>query len=328
MKLSEAKVKVRVWTGVMGIVLFAGLGGLLFSCQNNPKQPMGLENMPEFEQKFPQKSVWVHHHVNDSTEIAFSSMEEAEWKLVHLVPNCSCEDFVKILLSDPSSMDYPFSSFFEEDIFPPVYSDDSLVRCIGLQEHASFETRVVMNTLNVPYQPMMLIQYRLNGKVGLADKLKQNEDFYYSLKPDTIFTFNTNQSALYLVWGYSDDTCAGDSYRLRAYELDSVGLHPAFVFEKEYPESYGLGNEQSLFTVVGECYKTDNDVDLKSLVFFDKKESAMYIREFRIRERLESGCSPYLTDNYWKYIWNGEKFMLKNDIKAETLLKKRNKQRI
>ena len=68
---------------------------MLFSCQNNPKQPMGLENMPEFEQKFPQKSVWLHHHTNDSTEITFSSMEEAEWKLVHFVPNCSYEDFEK-----------------------------------------------------------------------------------------------------------------------------------------------------------------------------------------------------------------------------------------
>lgn len=291
-------------------VVIAIATAILFSCQNKSHQTENGDAMPQFEQKFPQKSVWVHYNANDSTEITFSSMEEAEWKLDHVGYYYYFTDaFEKILLSDSSSMDYPFFSICEEYILPPVYSDDSLVRCIGLQKRANLMRRIETNTHNVPYQPMMLIQYRLNGKVGLADKLEQYEDYYYGLKPDTIFTFNTSQSTLYLVWGYSDDTCGGDGYRLRAYELDSIGLHPAFVFEKEHPESYGLGNEQSLFTVVGECYKEDNDVDLKTLVSFDKKESAIYIRAFRLRERLESGCSPYLTDNYWKYVWNGKKFV-------------------
>ena len=95
---------------------------LLFSCQNKSKQPNGCESIPEFEQKFPQKSVWIHHHANDSTEITFSSMEEAEWKLVQVVPNCSYEDFEKILLSDPSSMDYPFDSLFRNDFFLRIMS--------------------------------------------------------------------------------------------------------------------------------------------------------------------------------------------------------------
>lgn len=280
---------------------------MLFSCQNKPKQPGGCENMPEFEQKFPQKSVWVHYGASDSTEITFYSMEEVEWKLVHLVPNCSYEDFEKILLSDPSSMDYPFDSLFGNekffcDIFPPVTSDDGNIRCYGLFPHSAHE------------MPMMLAYYRMNGKVHKADEPKRAEDCYYCLRPDTIYTFYTGYSTLYFVWGYNGYTGSGDSYRLCAYELDSIGLHPAFVFEKEHPESDGLGNEQSLFTIVGECYKTDNDVDLKSLVYFDKKESAIYIREFRLRERLESGCSPYLTNRYWKYVWSGKKFLLKGTV--------------
>lgn len=297
---------------IIAAMLFAA--AVASSCGNKHNSQTET-NMPKFEPKFPQKSVWVHYNANDSTKITFSSMEEAEWQLDHVGYYYYFIDaFEKILLSDPSSMDYPFFSFCEEYILPPVYSDDSVVRCIGLQQRASFVKRVESNTHNTPYQPMMLIQYRFNGKVGLSDKLKQNEDYYYGLKPDIIFTFNTNQSTLYLVWGYSDDTCAGDGYRLRAYELDSLGLHPASVFEKEHQESYGLGNEQSLFTVVDNCYKSDNDVDLKSLVYFDKKESAIYIRGFRVRERLESGCSPYLTNRYWKYVWSGEKFLLKGTV--------------
>ena len=32
MKLCDVKVKVPVWAGVMGILLLAGVGGMLFSC--------------------------------------------------------------------------------------------------------------------------------------------------------------------------------------------------------------------------------------------------------------------------------------------------------
>ena len=44
------------------------------------------------------------------------------------------EDFEKILLSDPSSMDYPFDSLFRNDFFcglcpPEVKSDDGNMRC-------------------------------------------------------------------------------------------------------------------------------------------------------------------------------------------------------
>lgn len=287
------------------IILFLFIAiAILFSCQNKPKQPTGLESMPGFEQKFPQKSVWVHYDANDSIKISFSSMEEAEWKLMHVVPEWSYEDFEKIILSDPSSMDYPFDSLFCDDntfcdVYRPVTSGDGNMRCFGVFPHSAHE------------MPMMLAYCRIDGKVRKAEDPGQSEDCYYCLSPDTIYTFNTGHSTLYFVWGYNGYTGSGNSYRVSAYELDSVGLHPAFVFEKEHPESDGLGNEQSLFTVVGECYKTDNDVDLKSLVYFDKKESAIYIREFRLRERLESGCSPYLTDNYWKYVWNGKKFVCK-----------------
>ena len=72
MKLSEAEVKVCVWKGVMGIVLFAGLGGLLFSCQNKSKQLMGCQNMPEFENRFPEKTVVTS---GGKKVFTFSSME-------------------------------------------------------------------------------------------------------------------------------------------------------------------------------------------------------------------------------------------------------------
>lgn len=221
--MSEAKVIVRVWTWVTGIVLFVGLGELLFSCQNTPKQPTGLESMPHFEQKFPQKSVWLHHHTNDSTEITFSSMEEAEWKLVHFVPNCSYEDFVKILLSDPSSMDYPFDSLFRNDFFcglcpSEVKSDDGNMRCF--REFPPSGHAV----------PRMIVQYRVNDVVRVAEEGFPSDNCYYCIAPDTVYTYNTGKSILYLVVGYISYTGRGHCYGLMAYELDDTDFHPAFVF--------------------------------------------------------------------------------------------------
>lgn len=68
-------------------------------------------------------------------------MEEAEWKLLHLVPHEAFYDaFVKVLQSDPSSMDYPFDSltYFDPSKSAPeltsvVWSEDGNMRCIGIR---------------------------------------------------------------------------------------------------------------------------------------------------------------------------------------------------
>lgn len=47
MKLCDVKVKVPVWAWVMGILLFAGLGGLLFSCNQRVQEVTGEDNEPQ-----------------------------------------------------------------------------------------------------------------------------------------------------------------------------------------------------------------------------------------------------------------------------------------
>lgn len=278
---------------------------LLFSCQNKPKQPNGCEGIPEFEQKFPQKSVWIHHHANDSTEITFSSMEEAEWKLVQVVPNCSYEDFEKILLSDPSSMEYPFDSLFSDDksfcdLCKPVTSEDGNMRCFGLFPHSAHE------------MPMMMAYGRINGKVYKADELERTEDCYYCLSPDTIYTFKTDHSILYFVWGYNSYTGSGDSYRLRAYELDNTGLHPSFVFDEKGGFSGWEEDGQSLYTEIctnDDLYDTLSENHFRALGYFDPKESAVYIRTYVHKDMDEFCCSTQITKHYRKFVWNGKKFV-------------------
>ena len=273
---------------------------ILLSCQNKPKQTAGCENMPDFEQKFPQKSVWIHsNNSNDSNEITFSSMEEAEWKMSHRPNNYDVyETFEKVFLSDLSSMDYPFDSLTRNenfccDFFPPVDSDDGMVRCVGLQ----YTGRGL---------PTMSAFYKLNGKVYKAKESERAEDCYYCLRPDTIYTFNTDKFTVYLVWGYCGYTGEGNGFKLSAYKLDDTGLHPAFVFED--------GDEQSLYTQIctnDEMFDELAKDHFRPLIYYDKNESAIYARVLAESDKGKSGCSTKVTNRYEKYVWNGKKFVFK-----------------
>ena len=273
---------------------------LLYSCQNKSHQTENGDAMPQFEQKFPQKSVWVHYNANDSTEITFSSMEEAEWKLIHVVSGCSYEDFEKILLSDPSSMDYPFDSLLNGEetfcrVFPPVSSNDGNVRCLGLMPEVAHQV------------PHMFIQYRINGEVRIAEEEFPSENCYFCLTPDTIFSFNTGNSTLYLVWGYHGYTGSGNGFRLRAYELDSTSLHPAFVFEEDvFDDAQGVSTE---ICFNDELFDKLAEENFKSVAYFEKAESAVYIQAYEEIETDECNCSTKMTNYYWKFVWNGKKFV-------------------
>lgn len=197
---------------ILFIAMFASC-----TSKNNGNDSATDLNMPVFSQKFPQKNI----QVNDSVELTFSSMEEAEWKLLHLVPHEVFYDaFVKVLLSDPSSMDYSFDSltYFDPSQCAPelssvVYSDDGNMRCIGMTY----------------YTPSLIVQYRVDGEVRLAETGRDDES-YWCQCPDTVYTFPTDHSTLYLVRGFDGYTGSERSYRLQAYELDETGFHPVFLW--------------------------------------------------------------------------------------------------
>lgn len=257
-------------------------------------------NMPAFVQKFPPKTI----RVNDSVELTFSSMEEAEWKLLHRVPYEAFYDaFVEVLRSDPSSMTYPFDSltYFDPSQCAPmltsiVWSEDRNMRCIGLTY----------------YTPSLLVQYKADGEVRLAeDKLDDNS--YWCQCPDTVYTLPTDHSTLYLVRGFDGSTGGERNYCLQAYELDETGFHPAFVFEKSNnPNPNGL--IQNIYMTICDNEETTNAVfndGLSTLVYFDGKERAVYVRVFKEKEPDADGCMFEMTDRYRKYVWDGGKFVLR-----------------
>lgn len=177
-------------------------------------------NTPDFEKIFPKKSIWVGNPQNEPIEIAFSSFEEAEWKLLNDVPKHELFDALgKVLMSDPSSMNFPFDTLRQEEVVSSsVVSEDGLARFIG-----------VSNDI-VQLPPSMIIQYKLNGEVRVAGT-ELEVTSYYSLCPITVDGFKKDNSTLYYVWGNGDPRKTWMGSRMRAYELDDNGLRPAFVYE-------------------------------------------------------------------------------------------------
>ena len=256
--------------------------------------------MPKYKQKFPQKNI----QVNDSVELTFSSMEEAEWKLLHRVPYEAFYDaFEEVLQSDPSSMDYPFDSltFFDPSQSAPqltsvVWSEDRNMRCIGLTY----------------YTPSLLVQYRADGEVRLAeDKLDDNS--YWCQCPDTVYTLTTGHSTLYLVRGYDGSVGGERNYCLQAYELDETGFHPASVFEESDTPNPNSTKQNIYMTICDneEMINTVFNHGISSLVYFDGKESAVYVRVFKEKDPDADGCTFEMTNRYRKYVWDGMRFVLR-----------------
>lgn len=256
--------------------------------------------MPKYKQKFPQKNI----QVNDSINLIFSSMEEAEWKLLHQVPYEAFYDaFVKVLQSDPSSMDYPFDSltYFDPSQCAPmltsvVWSKDRNMRCVGLRY----------------YTPSLMVQYRADGEVRLAEANLDDES-YWCQCPDTVYTLPTDHSTLYLVRGFDGSTGGERNYCLQAYELDETGFHPAFVFEESnIPNPNGV--IQNIYMTICDNEEMTNVVSndgISYLVYFDGKENAVYVRVFKEKEPDADGCMFEMTNRYRKYVWDGGKFVLK-----------------
>lgn len=254
--------------------------------------------MPKYKQKFPQKNI----QVNDSVELTFSSMEEAEWKLLHRVPYEAFYDaFVKVLQSDPSSMDYPFDSltYFDPSRCAPmltsvVWSEDRNMHCIGLRY----------------YTPSLMVQYRTDGEVRLAEA-NHDDESYWCQCPDTVYTFPTGHSTLYLVRGFDGSTAGERNYCLQAYELDKTGFHPAFVFEESNPPNPN-STIQNIYMTICDNEEMTHAVfnnGLSSLVYFDGKERAVYVQIFKEKEPDSDGCMFEMTNRYRKYVWDGMRFV-------------------
>ena len=162
------------------------------------------------------------------------------------------------------------------------------------------------------YTPSLLVQYRADGEVRLAeDKLDDNS--YWCQCPDTVYTLTTGHSTLYLVRGYDGSVGGERNYCLQAYELDETGFHPASVFEESDTPNPNSTKQNIYMTICDneEMINTVFNDGISSLVYFDGKESAVYVRVFKEKDPDADGCTFEMTNRYRKYVWDGMRFVLR-----------------
>lgn len=276
------------------LVVIALATALLFSCQNKSKQPAGCENMPEFEKRFPEKTVATS---DGNTAFTFSSMEEAEWKMAHgcFKNICFWEALEQVLMLEPSSMSYSFDTLRKHEEIVIMDSEDGLVRCYGYREGSAL--------------PYLLVQYKVGDNVKLAGTEGcECENGCYCVLPEKLYCFEEKGIHYYLVWGFCGYMGGIFSHSLCAFKLDETGLSLAYIFS--------LNDELDNFQSVDLEFCDAEIMDDTSFGYFDKKTLTFYNPEVIGGLEEVDGCysnNARLTDRYYKLVWNGNSFVYESD---------------
>ena len=267
---------------------------MLFSCQNKSKQPAGCENMPEFEKRFPEKTVVTS---DGNTAFTFSSMEEAEWKMAHgcFKNICFWEALEQVLMLEPSSMSYSFDTLRKYEEIVIMDSEDGLVRCYGYREGSAL--------------PYLLVQYKVGDNVKLAGTEGcECENGCYCVLPEKLYCFEEKGIHYYLVWGFCGYMGGIFSHSLCAFKLDETGLSLAYIFS--------LNDELDNFQSVDLEFCDAEIMDDTSFGYFDKKILTFYDPEVIGGLEEVDGCycnDARLTDRYYKLVWDGDSFVYESD---------------
>ena len=301
-------------------VLLVMFTTVLCRCNNKKTECVDCKalgvTIPAFEKKFPEKKVTLDpDYIEEGYSFAlyFSSMEEAEYKIVHCVIDYTEPKYTylaasydltkKVIQSDTSSFSYPFDTLMERAYFTVVDSDDGQVRCYGWHHIEG----------GSGYSPEFMVQYKdKEGKIYTVYK----DDFEkgrpvapedkYSIYPEKVFRFENDDETYTIIWGYYGFATGVTSYGLIAFKMDEKGVKPIPLFkDDELSESIDV-----------DFYYNDFEEDAFELIRFDKDELAFYLPE------VITGGGYYneiLSGRYKKYVWNGEAFVLQQQDDEEAL---------
>ena len=274
-------------------MLFAMLSMALCCCDNTKTKCNDCSALdialPQFDKKFPEKRVSLDPDYNVDEKplvLAYSSLEEAEYKLANCVVkddyfDWAGYDFVKqVIQSDASSMSYPFDSLVKKQNFTIVDSDDGQVRCYGW---CHLNGTRFMN-------PVLMIQYK--GNDGHVYTVK-GDDFdggdyvpedSYSLYPEKTYRFENGDETYTIIWGLYGIEREVSYYGLVALKLEDDGVHSVSLFQQD-----------ELMSSIDVSYcMYDSDEYKYELIRFDKDEPSFYF--------------PNLNE---RYVWDGNAFVLK-----------------
>lgn len=234
------------------------------------------------------------HYVKDgkSSSITFSSMEEAERKLIHyFFPNgmsinelpfdrhaFDYDLFEQIVRSNASSMNYPFDSLQHYANIDIIDSPDGNVRYY---------------TWDYPHAHTMsdfhtIIQYRWNGMV-LCQNPDTSKDNWYVLSPNSLHILKGKACNYYLTTAYFRESSNIGYMNFEISKLTKKGLQPVDFWDASYEY------------FISDWYFRTNGEGYDWLDYFDEKTATLYVAE-------EDGLC--LTDRYWCYQWDGSDMKL------------------
>ena len=269
----------------------------LWNCSGQDCQCYGVSEMPEFEQKFPKKQVVVWNFKEEDgcdSIIEFSSFEEAEWKLIHYyrVDEGQCDvseyfdynAFCQIVMSEPSSMNYPFDSIQHYTNVQITDADDGNIR---------------FYTWEWPFHGTMsafshFVQYKWNDKVMYQDGKNDGLDEMLISK---VYTMQSGASTYYLTSNYFREWSSLAYETVNSFVLTKKGLESIDLF---------MDNEGAKSVICCEYdipywYSTANQGEgFDWLIYFDRKDKAIYVQN----------SDFYIDDRYEIYKWDGKYFTL------------------
>lgn len=298
---------------VIILILATLILALIFGCGNENATKVN-EKTDEFEKSFPLKSIEYNcsdidfyvsqSGIEEKHKLEYSSMEEAEWKLINSLEPCENAPLAenifyvlkKIVMSDSSSMSYSFNNLCDycnsecdkDDMhkeFEIASSQDGKLRIYSMDIFAGScgDYRV-------------LVQYRWNGQ--LKYKEFQTDEISYELHGafPNIYDINSGGETYYLVNTYSRGL--HDYYDgCKSFVLTEDGLKPIKLFK----------NTEGLFDEIQSYYILP--------IVVKEKDGKVY----KYDELSDDGCiSIYLglyseeyerSDRYCKYIWDGKYFV-------------------
>lgn len=276
---------------------------MLLSCQNKSRQSECFKDMPQFELRFPQKTLVVRHPYtkeNCDSVITYSSMEEAEWKLVHYFfpdgidiqnmefdyANFDYGLFEKLIKSDTSSMTYPFDSLQH---YAKIFILDSP------------DCNVRYYTWDNPHRHTMsdyrtYTQYRYKNEIHFQEPVgtSQNEDCWFeeTLSPICLYVLDSDEGVRYLTARDMKEYSSQAYTKFNIYKLTKDGLQEVAFKKSDGEDSMYVSYE---YNIPDWYFKTNNGEGYQWLNYFDENNSILYVAEDEL----------YLTDRYWCYKWNG-----------------------
>ena len=288
-------------SALLAIVLVISM---LFGCNSShsPKYiSVANEGCPQFEEQFPMKQAAIGSTFSDKEQscpevIEYSSMAEAEWKMIHyFFPNGKPETlfwaefdydlFKQIVLSDTSSMTYPFDSLIQYANITISDSDDGQLRAYSWEPGHEWQLSDFHN----------VFQYRWENDIKTCEPECEGED---CTQPGTkaINTFFRDGKVIYI---FTNLIACGNNAAtsFESLVLSKDGLQPIQIFKNadgELSEELSVDYFGFLLSLTG-----DNSEIAAWDDFYDKTHNTFY---------LPDSFSSLPSNRYYRYIWDGSYF--------------------